>query len=185
MLRHYMLRWFLRHNMPPPTMEQWVKIVVDVIREYINRRDWQAAFEKTGYSENQDNASTSVKQYVTTPALEYIPSIALTEEQLKCILPSNRRNSHFELFFPGLVPAPPPPAPLPLPAGPAPVVYPVLFESSATAARAVPAVPVLCEHSSATEPQGQSKGRGRSQPNPHPLSRLARGFARGRGRGRR
>lgn len=57
MIRYYMLRWFLRRNMLQPTNHEWILILADCIREYLQRVDWSHAFTKAGFGSDMSAVS--------------------------------------------------------------------------------------------------------------------------------
>ena len=91
MIRYYMVRWFLRRNMPQPTNHEWILIIADCIREYLQRVDWAHAFTKTGFGSDMSAVSHFITQHTGPRALDAIPDLPLTLDQLKGLLPRNRR----------------------------------------------------------------------------------------------
>ena len=190
MFRSHMLRWYLHSNMPPPSLEQWIRILTDCLREHLIRRDWKEAFEKTGFGHDLSSASRFVQQYIPISTINPMITTMPSHVQLRQVLPSNRRNQPFELFEPSPVPLPAVgPAPLPVLGAPLPPMsFPVLMETALTAARAAPAAPVFSEAFEASPSGTRSRGRGRGSASGLALSRLALASdphpARARGRGR-
>ena len=99
-LRERFQRARASHFLGEITMEEFLRILVIVIRDCIQRRPWTVSFDRDGYTQGQQHVSMYIKQVLQWSDLPAIASTRPTEHDMKCIYPKNAKHIPYGYLCP-------------------------------------------------------------------------------------